>query len=146
MSDDLISISEAARRLELSTSTLSRQAKLGKIRTYGDPPKVRLSEVIADRKANVAFPPGKAVKLTQVETKPDNPSHDDDDAPIGPRPFDIGAFGDVPLTRGLARELGRLVGAENPDDLSEVGYDLMCAGADILCQEILRLKAKAGEQ
>ena len=49
--DDLIGISEAARRVGVDKSVLSRQVRDGKIRSHGG--KVRLSEVLEDRAANI---------------------------------------------------------------------------------------------
>ncbi|MEH3117106.1 MAG: hypothetical protein PGN25_05715 [Methylorubrum populi] len=50
-SDPLISIAEAATRLGIDRSVLSRQAKSGAVRSYRG--KVRFSEVLADRAANI---------------------------------------------------------------------------------------------
>jgi len=52
---DLISISEAARRVGVHKSTLSRQVRDGQIRSYGG--KVRLAEVLEDRAANIDLRP-----------------------------------------------------------------------------------------
>jgi hypothetical protein len=49
--DELISISEAARKIGLNKSTLIRQVQSGKIRSHNG--KVRLSEVLEDRAANI---------------------------------------------------------------------------------------------
>lgn len=49
--DPLISIAEAARKIGLNKSTLSRQIKAGSIRAHGG--KVRLSEVLTDRADNI---------------------------------------------------------------------------------------------
>jgi transposase-like protein len=51
MSDDLISIAEAARQIGVNKSTLARQVKAGSIRSHDG--KVRLSEVLEDRAANI---------------------------------------------------------------------------------------------
>lgn len=48
---ELISMSEAARRLGIAPSTLSRQVKRQIVRSHGG--KVVLSEVIADQQANI---------------------------------------------------------------------------------------------
>ena len=52
--DRLVSISEAARQTGRDKSTLSRQIKKGLIRSHGSS-KVRVSEVRADHRANVAW-------------------------------------------------------------------------------------------
>jgi transposase-like protein len=53
MSDEpLISVAEAAREIGLNRSTLSRQVNAGRIRSHDG--QVRLSEVLADRKAKIA--------------------------------------------------------------------------------------------
>lgn len=57
---DLISISEAARQVGINKSTLSRQVDSGAIRSHGG--KVVLSEVLADRAANI--------DLTQSRRRP----------------------------------------------------------------------------
>lgn len=49
--DELISIREAARKIGLNVSTLSRQVRDGSIRSHDG--KVRLSEVLQDRAANI---------------------------------------------------------------------------------------------
>lgn len=49
--DPLITISAAAERLGIDRSVLSRQIKAGAVRSYGQ--KVRFSEVLADRAANI---------------------------------------------------------------------------------------------
>lgn len=49
--DELVSIAEAARRIGLNKSTLSRQVKAGIIRAHDG--KVRLSEVLEDRANNI---------------------------------------------------------------------------------------------
>jgi len=50
--EPLISLSEAARKIGLNKSTLSRQVKAGTIRSHDG--KVRLSEVLEDRANNIA--------------------------------------------------------------------------------------------
>jgi uncharacterized small protein (DUF1192 family) len=142
--DDLVSISEAARQLGLNKSTLSRQIKAKRIRSYDG--KVRLSEVRADRKANVAYlvssrhasvhEPDPVAASARPDVAPE------DDAPIGPQPFAIGLDILTPLTCGLARRLGEMVGTENLDDFSDIGSDLISAGTAILNQEIERLRAQ----
>ena len=49
--DPLIGITEAARRIGINHSTLSRQVKSGQVRSHGG--KVRLSEVLEDRANNI---------------------------------------------------------------------------------------------
>jgi hypothetical protein len=51
MNDPLVSVSAAARTIGVRQSTLSRQIKAGSIRSHGG--KVRVSEVLADRKNNI---------------------------------------------------------------------------------------------
>jgi hypothetical protein len=51
MNDPLVSVSAAARKIGVSQSTLSRQVKAGSIRSHAG--KVRISEVLDDRKNNV---------------------------------------------------------------------------------------------
>ena len=49
--NDLITIAEAAKRLGINRSTLSRQIRDGQVRAHGK--RVRYSEVLADRAANI---------------------------------------------------------------------------------------------
>jgi hypothetical protein len=130
MNDDLISISAAARSLGLAPSTLSRQVADGKVRCH-EGKRVRLSEVVADRKANVAYPVGISAPRSPI---PDANHQDEDDEPIGPEPFTT--ITDIPLTRGLLRRLAEMIGTENPHDFAEVGLDLVHIGGDILVQTI----------
>jgi hypothetical protein len=51
LDDELISIREAARRVGVAHTTLSRQVKQGSLRSHGG--LVRLSEVLEDRAANI---------------------------------------------------------------------------------------------
>ena len=51
ISDPLISISAAARDIGVDQSTLSKQVRQGLVRSHDG--KVRLSEVLADRAANI---------------------------------------------------------------------------------------------
>lgn len=60
---DLISISEAARKIGINKSTLSRQVESKAVRSHGG--KVVLSEVLADRAANI--------DLTQSRRRPGKP-------------------------------------------------------------------------
>ncbi len=73
--DDLISISEAARRVGVNQSTLSRQVKSGAIRSHGG--KVRHAEVLEDRANNID-------KLMAARTKRlREPGSDDADLLMG---------------------------------------------------------------
>lgn len=166
--DELVSLSKAARRVGVCCSTLSRQIHAGKIRSHDG--KVRISEVIEDRQRNLngavwegrrrallgivstsdllhadAFPVRHATAALDATLYRDDAPREHEDAPLGPRPFHIGANGDVLLTRGLVRQLGELIGSEDPGDPPLVAYDLATTTIDILQQEIVRLKAKAGE-
>jgi hypothetical protein len=162
ISEPLIGITECARQIGICHSTLSRQVKRGQVRSHGG--KVRLSEVIYDRRHNldqsiwlgrrrrddvgsaaVHAVDGGAHRMHNGECGERYAPGIDDDAPIGPQPFHIGWNADLPLTRGLARRLGEMVGVEQPDDLAFVAYDLATTAINILQQEIARLKAKAGE-
>lgn len=162
-SDALVSIAEAARDVGVHRSTLSRQVQAGKVRSHDG--KVRLSEVIADRRCKLknAIWDGRrraalgvagalarsvhadATRIRHATTATPDATVAGDDAPLGPRPFHIGANGDVPLTRGLVRQLGELIGSDVPGDPSLVAYDLATTSIDICQQELARLKAKAGE-
>ena len=67
-SDPLITISAAADRLGINRSTLSRQIKAGAVRAYGQ--KVRFSEVLADRAANIDLTrSGRRDGVTEVEAE-----------------------------------------------------------------------------
>lgn len=67
-SDPLITISAAADRLGINRSTLSRQIKTGAVRAYGQ--KVRFSEVLADRAANIDLSrSGRRDGITEVESE-----------------------------------------------------------------------------
>lgn len=168
--EPLIGITEAARQVGVSHSTLSRQVKRGQVRSHDG--KVRLSEVIYDRKHKLdhsiwrgrrrrfeqpitavhAVSPGVSPSGHRVHHAPPNVDrgvdrlhHAPDDAPIGPREFWVGSAADIPLTRGLVRQLAELVGTEHQDNFCHVGEDLINTGVSILNQEIARLKAKYGE-
>jgi transposase-like protein len=52
--EPLVSLAEAARNIGVHRSTLSRQTASGQVRNWGG--KVRVSEVVADRAANVKPP------------------------------------------------------------------------------------------
>lgn len=68
LSDPLITISAAAARLGINRSTLSRQIKTGAVRAYGQ--KVRFSEVLADRAANIDLTrSGRRDGVTEVEAE-----------------------------------------------------------------------------
>ena len=68
LSDPLITISAAAERLGINRSTLSRQIKTGAVRAYGQ--KVRFSEVLADRAANIDLTrSGRRDGITEVEAE-----------------------------------------------------------------------------
>jgi hypothetical protein len=68
LSDPLITISAAAERLGINRSTLSRQIKTGAVRAYGQ--KVRFSEVLADRAANIDLTrSGRRDGVTEVEAE-----------------------------------------------------------------------------
>jgi hypothetical protein len=64
IAEPLVSIGEAARNLRLNKSTLSRQISAGKIRSWGG--RVRLSEVVADRAANVKPRRGGVQRRTEM--------------------------------------------------------------------------------
>jgi excisionase family DNA binding protein len=140
--DDLVSISEAARQLRLNKSTLSRQIKAKRIRSHGG--KVRISEVRADRSANIPIQIGRNTRNNSRNEFNDSlvactmqySSCTNDDEPIGPRPFIC--VTELPLTRGLVRQLAELIRCEAPDDIATVGEYLISIGTDIMVQEIER--------
>jgi excisionase family DNA binding protein len=143
--DDLVSISEAARQLKLNKSTLSRQIKAKRIRSHGG--KVRISEVRADRSANIPVQIGRNTRNNWRNEFNDSLvactmqySSCANDEPVGPRPFIC--ITELPLTRGLVRQLAELIQCEAPDDTAMVGEHLISIGADIMVQEIERLKAE----
>jgi excisionase family DNA binding protein len=140
--DDLVSISEAARQLRLNKSTLSRQIKAKRIRSHGG--KVRISEVRADRSANIPIQIGRNTRNefndSLVACTMQYSSCTNDDEPIGPRPF--ACITELPLTRGLVRQLAEMIQCEAPDDTAMVGEYLISIGADIMVQDIERLKAE----
>lgn len=51
MDSDLITLSDAARRIGINKSTISRQIKAGLLRSHGG--KVRLTELLEDRARNL---------------------------------------------------------------------------------------------
>jgi excisionase family DNA binding protein len=144
--DDLVSISEAARQLRLNKSTLSRQIKAKRIRSHGG--KVRISEVRADRSANIPIQIGRNTRNNSRNEFNDSlvactmqySSCTNDDEPIGPRPFTC--ITEIPLTRWLVRQLAELIQCEAPDDTAMVGEYLISIGADIMVQETERLKTE----
>ena len=79
--DPLISPAEAARVIGVNKSTLSRQIKAGAVRSHGG--KVRLSEVLADRAANIDLT--RSLRhdgsIDQVEASPSGLTADDS-APV----------------------------------------------------------------
>lgn len=108
---DAVSISEAARQIGINKSTLSRQVDSGAVRSHGG--KVVISEVLADRKANLNLSqsrrkPGKgkgpaASRTAQAKSGPSDATKGGPDA-TKPRPDATG--GD---DEDLQLEDGRLV-------------------------------------
>ncbi|CAO4184689.1 hypothetical protein [Methylorubrum extorquens] len=76
--DDLISLSEAARQIGVNKSTLSRQVASGAIRSHTG--KVRLSEVLADRAANIDLSnPARGPRVARNDATQRSPAGQSDD-------------------------------------------------------------------
>jgi len=86
--DPLIGITEAARRIGINHSTLSRQIKSGQVRSHDG--KVRLSEVLEDRANNIDASIWDARRRNAEPDvhAPSSPVHAPDDADYGPEPDD----------------------------------------------------------
>lgn len=83
--DPLISVAEAARKLSLNKSTLSRQIRAGAIRSHDG--KVRLSEVLADRANNIDLTrtgrrEGRLDAVASTAEPAPRADHDDEDEPV----------------------------------------------------------------
>jgi hypothetical protein len=124
MSDDLLSISAPARRVGIAPSTLSRQVASGQVRSH-DGKRVRLDEVIADRKANIADPVGGHRRSPDapvptdiiVDTDPASPAHY---TPSG------AVFNDE-----LIQKLAVLLDCDG-DDYFDVGVDCIFVGMELM--------------
>ena len=112
----LIGITAAARQIGLSHSTLSRQVKLGQVRSHGG--KVKLSEVLYDRDRNI----DKSIWMHRSKGKQPK----------------SGQY--VPLSSDLIQDLGRLLGSLS-DDPVDVGTDCIMIGMEMMEEEARRLRA-----
>ncbi len=117
--EDLISIREAARRLDISASTLIRQVKGGQIRSHDG--KVRLAEVVEDRASNIDQT--RAHRRKTAGAQPDSssdssaPDASGSAAPDAPSPFHLARTDKEAWTARLRRlefeqKEGRLVDAD----------------------------------
>lgn len=78
--EELLSIREAAKKVGLDKSTLARQVNAGLIRSHGG--KVRVSEVLADRAANIDLTRSRRGKKTNKQGGASGVSDAPVDAPI----------------------------------------------------------------
>jgi hypothetical protein len=140
-SDDLVSIAKAAKEIGFSPSTLARQVKAGSIRSHGG--KVRLSEVLADRAANIDSSrwigrerngrPPKSLRTgghAPVKRAQDN-AHAMHSSCTG-----------VALTPDLTRDLGLVLESQDTSDPIDVGTDSVLVGLEMIEDEVRRLRAE----
>jgi hypothetical protein len=165
MNDEkLIGITAAARQIGISHSTLSRQVKLGQIRSHGG--KVKLSEVLHDRDRNIdksiwMFREKKPKAKSGARQAAVHGQQSDDQAAVhsadrvherttlsasfearsAPRSYPKMTY--VPLTDDLVQDLGRLLGSDRPSDPGDVGLDCIFIGTEMIEETMKQLRKKA---
>lgn len=147
MNDEkLIGITEAARQVGISHSTLSRQVKCGQVRSHGG--KVRLSEVLHDRDRNI----DKSVWMFRSKGKPSKSGAGRGQKKDAPPTVHIAdtttsdavhvkytPYG-VPLTPDLVRELGGVLKSDYPSDPVDVGIECIYVGMEMIESEVRCLR------
>jgi hypothetical protein len=144
MNDEpLIGITAAARQVGVSHSTLSRQVKLGQVRSHKG--KVRLSEVLQDRANNIdntiwMF----RKKNKQIKSGPGRHAVHSaiDGADTAAQAVHAHTANGCPITEEMNTDLGRLLLSEEPYDVIEVGIDAALAGLEMIETGIKRLRAE----
>lgn len=131
MNDEtLIGITEAARQIGISHSTLSRQVKAGQVRSHNG--RVRLSEVLHDRDRNIdksVWLLRKKIKQTKKSGAGKAKQSTVHDTSTGITPCD-----------DLIQPIGRLLGSILSDPV-DVGTDCILAGMEMIEEEVMRLRA-----
>jgi hypothetical protein len=145
MNDEaLIGITAAARQIGISHSTLSRQVKLGQVRSHRG--KVRLSEVLQDRANNIdntIWMHRKKNKQTKSGPGRRAVHTADDGADTAAQAVHAAHTANgCPITEELNTDLGRLLLSEEPYDVIEVGIDAALAGLEMIETGIRRLRAE----
>lgn len=151
MNDEaLIGITAAAREIGIAHSTLSRQVKLGQVRSHKG--KVRLSEVLHDRKHNIdqtiwMFREKKPKAKSGARQAAVHGQQSDDQAAVhsadtvhGERTMPQMTY--VPLTDDLVQDLGRLLGSDRPSDPGDVGLDCIFIGMEMIEETMKQLRKK----
>jgi hypothetical protein len=143
MSDEpLISVAEAAREIGLNRSTLSRQVSAGAIRSHGG--KVRLSEILADRAANID---SSSWIGRERNGRAPKPLRSGGHALLAGRAQDADAqvhattCTGIALTPDLIRDLGLVLESQDTADALDVGTDCVLVGLEMIENEVRRLRA-----
>jgi hypothetical protein len=144
MNDELIGITAAARQIGVSHSTLSRQVKLGQVRSHKG--KVRLSEVLQDRANNI----DNTIWMHRSKNKQIKSGSGRQAVHAADNGADTAAQAvhaahtpnGCPITAELNEGLGRLLLSEEPYDLIEVGIDAALAGLEMIETGIRRMRAE----
>jgi hypothetical protein len=143
MNDEpLIGITAAARQIGVSHSTISRQVKLGQVRSHKG--KVRLSEVLQDRANNIDNTIWMFRKKNK-QTKSGPGRHAvhaaDNAADTAAQAVLAHTANGCPITAEMNTKLGRLLLSDEPYDLIEVGVDAALAGLEMMQTGIDQLRA-----
>jgi hypothetical protein len=134
----LIGITAAAREIGISHSTLSRQVKLGQVRSHNG--KVRLSEVLEDRANNI----DNTIWMHRSKSKQTESGagrHSVHTADNGAHAVYAHTVNGCPITAELNTKLGRLLLSDEPYDVIEVGVDAALAGIEMMQTGIDQLRA-----
>jgi hypothetical protein len=141
--DDLVSIAKAAREIGYSPSTLARQVKAGSIRSHSG--LVRISEILADRAANIDSSRwigrernGRAPKPLRSGGHAPPAGRAQDDAPA----MHATCVTVIALTAELTRDLGLVLESQDTSDALDVGTDCVLVGLEMLENEVRRLRAE----
>jgi hypothetical protein len=137
--DPLMCVAAAAREIGLNRSTLARQVNAGAIRSHGG--KVRLSEVLADRAANIDSSAWVGRERTGRPPKSlrTGGGH-------APRAQDHAVHATtctgIALTPDLTRDLGLVLESQDTSDQMDVGIDCVLVGLELIENEVRRLRAE----
>jgi hypothetical protein len=142
-SDDLVSIAAAAKEIGYSPSTLARQVKAGSIRSHGG--KVRLSEVLADRAANIDS--SRWIDRERNGRTPKSLRSGGGHAPVARRAQDNAqahatTCTGIALTPDLTRDLGLVLESQDTSDALDVGTDCVLVGLEMIEETVRRLRAE----
>jgi hypothetical protein len=141
--DDLVSITKAATEIGLSPSTLARQVKAGSIRSHGG--KVRISEVLADRAANVDSSSWIGRERNRSAAKSARPGGGHAPARAQDHAVHATTCTGIALTTDLTRDLGLLLESQDTSDQVDVGTDCVLVGLEMIENEVRRLRAEVAK-